>query len=509
MVLQSKIGKKLLFFIILTSTFFSLLATIVQLFVDYNKEVDSLKQRLNRTLSTNVNAIISDVWTTDFSQVQAQVNDLIKLDDVSFVLVKVEGDKDIVSGEPLEKNLLITNRDLIYHHDADTSYNLGSLTIHSDLGIVKDIIWDKFYLILVTQSVKTFIVSFCILFLITYLITKHLYLISLYTKSFEKDIKAEPLQLKKRAHDELDDVVLGINRMKEALEAEIIHVKESESALAELNNSLEDKVLKEIAKRKEKETLLVEQENMASMGRMVSGVAHELNTPVGTAITGISLVKTKAEQLHEKIENNDLKKSELVEFMDDLKKTSQTLLLSLSSARDLVRSFKLLSVGDDREQMQEINVFDVIDSVVRSYSESLSKRGDTIKVICDKGLRCRLYTGPFVQVVNNLIENAILHAFHKKQAGEITIKVRTNKDMMRLTFKDNGDGISDEHLETIFKPFFTTRRHKGGSGLGLSIIYNIVTQKFRGSINCESKLGEGTKFLIELPIQMGDSNTES
>ena len=502
MVIKSKVGRKLLFFIILTSTFFSLLATVIQLFVDYHKEVDNLENRLKHTLSSNLNAIVNDVWTTDFIQVQDHITALSHLSDISYVSLELKNDNPLSAGISLKENVLITQRDLIYHYDADTSYNLGRLVLHSNLHNIEVIIWDKFYLILLTQTIKTFIVSFFILYLITYLITKHLYNISLYTKGFENGIHSDVLRLKnKKDKDELDDVVYGINLMKEALEREISHVKKSELALAELNNSLEEKVLLEIKKRKEKEKLLVEQENMASMGRMVAGVAHELNTPVGTAITGVSLVKSKVETIADKVENDQLKKSELKEFMKDLHDTSETLLLSLSNAGDLVRSFKLLSVVDNEEERHSINLSELIHSVVRSYKVTLKEQGHDIIVDCDESLNFPIFTGPFVQIINNLVENAIVHGFHQKNRGLMHITVKNEKGKLLIDFEDNGDGISSENLTTIFKPFFTTRRHKGGSGLGLSIIYNIVTQKFHGTIECESKVGQGTQFHIVLPLE--------
>ncbi len=502
MLWESKIGRKLLFFIILTSSFFSLLATLVQLGVEYKNERHNLDERLEVTLNSNLRAIVNNVWTTDYEQVQDHINDLSSLKDIAYVELKIKNDQPLIAGTALTDDFIVTQRDMLFfHEDENSTYNLGSLIFHSDLKYIDEILWDRFLLILLTQTAKTFIVSFFILYIIGYLLTRHLFTISMYTRNFRRGQKHATLKLEnKKSCDELDEVVSGINRMKRALEHEIIKVHESKEALTLLNNSLEERVQEEIQKRKDKEQQLIEQEKMAAMGRMIASIAQEINTPIGTSITGMSVINTKMDMFAYKLENNELKKSELLTFCEDFKKASSTLLDALTSTGELVKNLKMLSMSDDYSEKRPVIIKDLIESIVRSYTPILKEKQCELMIECDPEFKFNTYLGAFSQIINNLIENALMHAFQTKKAGKIHIVVQHNSQELKLEISDNGDGISQEHISQIFDPFFTTNRSDGGTGLGLTIVYNIVTYKLDGEITCKSEVGSGTTFTIALPL---------
>ena len=252
-----------------------------------------------------------------------------------------------------------------------------------------------------------------------------------------------------------------------------------------------------LIKLEETQKILIESEKMASLGSLVSGVAHEINTPLGVGLTGISQIDHEIRELESKYKNNNLTEEALKSHINITQKLAQTIRDRLNNAVTLVKSFKNISVDQHLEDEREFNLKEYIDSIIFSFQAPLNAK--KIKVIndIDKSIVLESYPGMFSQIFSNLILNSIKHGFEEGENNVITISSDLN-DQLTLKYQDNGKGISSEHEKKIFDPFFTTKRGQGGSGLGLHIIYNLITQRLEGSLELMKVTPHGLGFTITL-----------
>jgi signal transduction histidine kinase len=247
---------------------------------------------------------------------------------------------------------------------------------------------------------------------------------------------------------------------------------------------------------------LVENEKMASLGGLVAGVSHEINTPVGMALTGITHLMGEQKNLIKKYEAEEMSEEDFTDFLSLIQELGHSIEINLSRAASLVRSFKQVAVDQSSEELREFNVKEYVEEILTSLHNRTKHTTHQITLNIEPTLRVHNYPGAFSQIITNLIMNSLLHAYDKDDKGHIEISVsKGNREVpgVMLVYKDDGKGISKENLKKVFDPFFTTNRENGGSGLGLNIIYNIVTQQIKGEINIESELGKGTAFMMFLP----------
>ena len=259
--------------------------------------------------------------------------------------------------------------------------------------------------------------------------------------------------------------------------------------------------LKETVKKlSETQSELVESEKMASLGRLVAGVAHELNTPIGNSMTGASIVNDSTTDLMKKFNEKTMTSSEFKEYMDFMLEVSQTLELSLKKAAELVKSFKQVSVDQQTEDKRVFSFKDYLNIIVVGYKSQLKSASVTVNLEMDENISIDSYPGVYYQIFSNLINNSLSHAFKNKDGGNIFITATLDNNILSIIFKDDGVGVSEENIKSIFDPFYTTNRAHGGTGLGLHIVYNLVKQKLNGTIKAENKEGEGLviKMILEL-----------
>ena len=248
---------------------------------------------------------------------------------------------------------------------------------------------------------------------------------------------------------------------------------------------------------------LVQSEKMASLGRMVAGFAHELNTPVGVAVGAVShntetLLRIDRMLSVEEV-NEDLLRHELA----GLRESGDLALANLRRAASLVQSFKRTSVDQTSEQFRTFNVKELISDVLFSMQSTLKKLPIQVAVQCPEKLELHGMPGLVQQLLTNLVMNAVQHAFDAgKRPGTVVIKVTHNAPNVRLEFSDDGKGMDANQLARIFEPFYTTRRDEGGSGLGLYICYNIVTTQLGGTIVCHSQPETGCQFDIQFSARL-------
>ncbi|MFZ6692622.1 ATP-binding protein [Undibacterium sp. SXout20W] len=250
---------------------------------------------------------------------------------------------------------------------------------------------------------------------------------------------------------------------------------------------------------------LVDREKMAALGSLVAGVAHEMNTPIGNSLLIASTISERTKTLLQIIENQNLKRTELLDYLHNVNEGSKLMLNGLTSAATMLNSFKQVAVDRNTEHKRVFNLNATCQDIAASMRNRVINSGHDLQLDIPDDLELNSYPGPLGQVVINLIENALLHGFDKRLRGKMKISAeKFNEDQVRLQFIDDGNGISEKNIRHIFEPFFSTRFGQGGSGLGLSISYNIVTSILHGQLNVKSKVGEGACFTLLLPMEAPD-----
>lgn len=253
----------------------------------------------------------------------------------------------------------------------------------------------------------------------------------------------------------------------------------------------------------ETQAQLVEREKLAALGSLVAGVAHELNTPLGNSLLIASSIEDNVQQISQKIESGPVKRSDFKNFAERCQEAVTMLLRSLNTSANLVSSFKQVAVDQASAQLRHFDLKQTTAEIIATMMNQVRHAEHQLVVDIPEKITMHSYPGPYGQVLINLLQNAMLHAFDGRKHGQMTISAqRLGNDQVQITFKDNGVGIPEDFLHRIFEPFFTTKLGHGGSGLGLNVTYNIVTSLLGGQIFVESVMGEGTTFRLELPLNV-------
>lgn len=282
-------------------------------------------------------------------------------------------------------------------------------------------------------------------------------------------------------------------RAEEALEQ---RVNERTSELAASNRHLQE-TLDTLERAKDE---LVRHGRLASLGALVAGVAHELNTPIGNSLTVATTLADKAASFAAAIQGGELRRSVLNEFVDQSAQAAALLTRCLAQAADLITHFKHVAVDQASAQRRQFDLAETVSEVVSTLRPQLKATRHRIVLDIPGQLLMDSFPGPLGQIIVNLVGNALLHGFADDMAGEIHIAAAAlDETSIQLMVKDNGKGVAPELLPRIFDPFFTTRLGQGGSGLGLHIVYSITTRVLGGRIAVSSEPGAGTGFLFELP----------
>jgi len=245
---------------------------------------------------------------------------------------------------------------------------------------------------------------------------------------------------------------------------------------------------------------LVESEKLASLGQLVAGVAHEINTPVGVAVTAASTLAEDTARLAELYRSGAMKRSDLDKYVDNAGTIAKLLLSNMERASTLIQSFKEVAIDQASQERRSFLLKAYLEEILLNLTPILRKTDHQVTIECDERLEVDSYPGALSQIVTNFVMNALLHAFQDGRVGHMRITVaQPDPDTVSLRFADDGRGIPPEHLPKIFDPFFTTMRGRGGSGLGLNIIHNLVTGSLQGHITVESEVGVGTAFTVRFP----------
>ncbi len=280
--------------------------------------------------------------------------------------------------------------------------------------------------------------------------------------------------------------ILGLaNAEKDRTLAEL---KRSEHQLREANDALNNT-----------RDMLVEREKMAALGQLVAGVAHEINTPIGVALTVATYLKERADGMAAAVQAGKLKRADLDGFLTTCQVGTLRMHRNLHRAADLIQSFKQVSVDQTSEQRRRFDLKTVLGELMDSLLPQFKSKGHGFEIDCPDGIVMDSYPGALGQVVANLTINAITHAFAPGVEGQVKILVSAQDDQIVIGVQDDGRGIPPTVQAKVFEPFFTTRRSEGGTGLGLQIVFNLVTGVLGGKITLVSAEGRGSRFIVAMP----------
>ncbi|NQZ22488.1 MAG: HAMP domain-containing histidine kinase [Colwellia sp.] len=317
-------------------------------------------------------------------------------------------------------------------------------------------------------------------------------------------------------YKELDILARNINIMLDRAETQLVKLTDAEQFSYQQNLELENKVNKrtQALKDSNQELLstleklhqfqgqLVESEKMASLGDMVAGVAHEVNTPIGLGITASTLLSDRLSEIKDAFEDKTLKSSQLKKFLIEGEENTAIIYRNLKRAAELITSFKQVAVDQTIEEERSFNVKELFNEILLTLAPQIKNTPYVINIDCPESLTIQSKPGPITQIIINLILNSIIHGFDNKVEGTIDITITQFNENLDINYQDDGTGIDQSIFHKIFEPFTTTKRGSGGSGLGLHLVYNLVTQALNGKIDCISEIDNGVKFTISFPVQM-------
>ena len=313
---------------------------------------------------------------------------------------------------------------------------------------------------------------------------------------------------------ELDILAQTINILLSRVESHIFKQNEIHQQALQQNNTLSEKVnaRTDALKQSNQELLstleelhkfqaqLVETKKMASLGDMVAGIAHEVNTPIGLGITASTLLADRLHEISQSFDNKSLKSSQLKKFLVDSEENVSIIYRNLERSAKLISSFKKVAVDQSNADIRVFNVRELLEEVTLTLKTKTDLESVQLIINCPNELTVKSKPGPINQVLINLIINSIIHGFEHSDNGVIEISISYLDEKLHISYQDNGIGIDEKIKSRVFDPFTTTKRGSGGSGLGLHLVFNLVTQALNGKIDFKTSAERGTLFNIEFPV---------
>lgn len=312
----------------------------------------------------------------------------------------------------------------------------------------------------------------------------------------------------------LNTVFEHVNQYTQEIRQANRELRRSRDEIGELNLTLEAKVeertreleartreavsaLEQVSQMRDQ---LVEAEKMTALGNLVGGVAHEINTPLGVCVMASTSLQNRLRKVHRQMEEGGLDAETVGKFLADGEEGLKLLVSNLDRAANLVRSFKQVAIDQTSEVRRQINLAEYLGELLLSLRPKLKVGGHRAEVDAPPDIVMETYPGAISQVVANLVINSVQHGFRDRREGKIRIGIQREGDMVHIVYRDDGRGMPPEVLEHIYDPFFTTVRDQGGTGLGMHVVFNLVTQRLGGQIRAESREGEGVSLTILIPV---------
>lgn len=551
--IRHSISTKLLKIVLSIYFAVTLLVTMMHVLIEYDAAKTDVSAELKTIQRTFEDSLEQALWHLDKEQLSVTVAGItelpvitaVKVFDLNGNLLESHGEVEDNSNQPRLINDAFWHEFSLRFKFGQEMQEIGTARIYSSDRIVFDRIKLGIVILIINAVIKTIVLFFLIIIVFDRLLTKPLGKLAyeaeqinpdkvqgsrivintdegnelkvleaalnammdkIVTSLSELDALNKNLELKVNQRTEsLNKVISELDTKQKDLKSEIVRREEKEKAL--LESRIE--VQASLDNLKLAQNQLIEAEKMASLGGLVAGVAHEINTPVGLSLTGITHFQYLVERLEKRFKDGDLEEEHFEKFMADTKELARSIHISLQRAADLVRSFKQVAVDQSHETIRKFNMAEYVEEILISLRNRIKQTQIKVEVKCDPNLSLNGYPGIWSQIITNLISNSLIHAYKPGDVGMIVMDVQTKGEKISFVYSDDGKGMDEIARTKIFDPFFTTNRENGGSGLGMNIIYNLVTQKMQGTIEVKSEVGIGTTFTILVKSDMRASTTHA
>jgi len=523
---SNSIYRKLVIKIVFFSSFITILSTFVQLYSDYLSDINRIENIQHDVLSSYSESLKWALWGLDSLSIESQIKGMSNINNINSIRIITTDGKTWEKGEHKKNNVIEKIIELKHVYSDNKELILGNIIIQSDLFSVYQRLLNKALVILISNGVKTFLVAGFILLLIRKIVTNPLSIISTFLKQTDplekkKLILKTPHDRKSNGFDEIDQVVESINVMNLEIHnsyGEIVTSKENlKCAFDEINQLLVLKseftnVLENTVRERTKElenlldelhrtqNFLIEKEKLASLGGLVAGLCHEINTPLGICVTAVSTLNENNESMRYKFDSGKITKESLASYIKSIDDFDMIVSKNLEKSVELMGHFRQVSVDQTSYRRRKFSL-DVLLEETTVILSPLYKNKHLLSISCPPDIIMDSYPGPLGQVITNFVNNSIIHAFQdSKDDGVMSLVVKEIKsERVTIIFTDNGKGIPESDLKKIFDPFYTTSLSGKGSGLGLNISFNIVVGILGGSLSVNKNSDSGCSFVVDMP----------
>ncbi len=622
----SRIGRRIIFILIMLSGGVTLVATLAQTYYDYKNEFNDVAQRHHEVENIHSKLLSASLWDYDLVLLQQRLDGLVNLPKLDYLKV-VSGKYEFDAGSPVKGSVIANNYPLEYHDlDNDRIDNLGTIYIESSAQDIYDSLIKQFILTLIINAAKTFFVCYVILMVFHESVNRRIFAIAHYLRKYNPRHPEEKLCLEHKKwimekNDELDWLVEETNTITDNVTTLYRNIKYEQERLTDftlvssdwlwetdtsghltymselmrtslniednatptfaqitafedttdllcalerrenfnkceqqlrLNNrhlfmmfqgiaryekgrfigfrgtainiselktvqlelqTLNYNLEKTVSERthdlqqsmehlQQTQNQLIESEKLAALGGLVAGVAHEVNTPLGIAVTATSVIQEINKELNDAFTNQTLTSKQFAELMQRMTDSGSLLESNLKRAAQLVKDFKQTAVDQVSEQRSQFKVHQVLQSLIASLHSETRKIPVAPVLEGDEKITMNSLPGVLTQIVANLIMNSVHHAFKDIEHPSIHIRFYEQDDYVILEYQDNGCGVEAALHQKIFEPFFTSKRGLGGSGLGLNLVFNLLNKKLHGELEFRSTVGHGVHYTITMPKQL-------
>lgn len=620
-------GRRFAILILIFSSVVTLFSTALQLGLDYRHDVEDINAQLAQIRASYSDSLASSLWNASTKDVELQLQGIMRLPDLQYIEVLSEQNQLVSKvGTVRNSGVISLEFPLNYTHRLHPVH-LGKVRAMVSLDGVYQRLQDKVVVILISQTIKTFLVSLFILVLFQVLVGRHLSRIASYSDRLFAGQMDQPLALERKGEkdgkkDELDHVVAALNAMQQRLNESFFSLQESESrwkfalegtgdgvwdfnvesgevlysrrwkemlgytddelpnhldtykalahpddlvqafklleanfagrekfyaieqrmrckdgswkwvmargmvvaqdaqgratrmigthvdisgrkraeeTLRELNEQLETRVEARTRELRQAMEQIIQSEKLASLGMLVAGVSHELNTPIGNIVLAASTLADKLDALSIAAESGGLTRSGLLRALAECEEASNMILRNGDRSNELIESFKRVSVDQTSQRRRCFDLRVTVQDCINALASVARHANVAIDLQIPEGIVMDSFPGHLEQIINNIVTNSVLHGFEGKPAGRIVISASRRDDLILLDYYDDGHGIAPELQHKVFEPFYTTKLGQGGSGLGLSIVHNLVLAIFKGRVRLESMPGQGMHLHFSFP----------